>query len=44
VGLRGSVAYCPQQAWMLNRTLRENIVFAPETTEDGGDGQNGKNI
>jgi ATP-binding cassette subfamily C (CFTR/MRP) protein 1 len=34
VGLRGSVAYCPQQAWMVNGTLRENIVFDPDV--DGG--------
>ncbi|ORX44613.1 multi drug resistance-associated protein MRP [Hesseltinella vesiculosa] len=25
--LRGSVAYVPQQAWLMNATVRENIVF-----------------
>ncbi|KAI8072721.1 multi drug resistance-associated protein MRP [Gongronella butleri] len=27
ITLRGSVAYVPQQAWMMNATVRENIVF-----------------
>ncbi|KAL3100076.1 hypothetical protein niasHT_022904 [Heterodera trifolii] len=27
VGIRGTVAYVPQQPWILNRTLRENIIF-----------------
>ncbi|KAF7636050.1 hypothetical protein Mgra_00004499 [Meloidogyne graminicola] len=28
VGLRGRVAYVPQQPWVLNRTVRENILFS----------------
>uniref|UniRef100_A0A1I8BIX4 ABC-type glutathione-S-conjugate transporter n=1 Tax=Meloidogyne hapla TaxID=6305 RepID=A0A1I8BIX4_MELHA len=28
VGLRGRVAYVPQQPWVLNRTVRENIFFS----------------
>ena len=28
VALRGSVAYVPQQAWIQNTTLKENILFA----------------
>ena len=27
VSLQGSVAYVPQQAWIQNATLRENILF-----------------
>ncbi|KAJ2160764.1 hypothetical protein GGF46_002010 [Coemansia sp. RSA 552] len=27
VAVRGSVAYVPQQAWIVNATLRENILF-----------------
>lgn len=27
VKLSGSVAYVPQQAWILNQSLRSNIVF-----------------
>ena len=30
--LQGSVAYVPQQAWIQNATLRDNILF--ETTLD----------
>lgn len=31
--LQGSVAYVPQQAWILNATLKDNILFAkPEDT------------
>ena len=26
--LQGSVAYVPQQAWIQNATLKENILFA----------------
>ena len=29
-GLTESVAYCAQQAWLLNGTIRDNIVFASE--------------
>ena len=25
--LQGSVAYVPQQAWILNTTLKENVLF-----------------
>ena len=28
VALQGSVAYVPQQAWIQNATLKENIIFA----------------
>ncbi|XP_065575834.1 ATP-binding cassette sub-family C member 5-like isoform X13 [Artemia franciscana] len=27
VGVRGSIAYVPQQAWIMNATLKENIIF-----------------
>ena len=27
VGVRGRVAYVPQQAWIQNMTLRENVLF-----------------
>ncbi|XP_061080827.1 multidrug resistance-associated protein 1 isoform X2 [Conger conger] len=30
VSMRGSVAYVPQQAWIQNASLRENIVFGGE--------------
>jgi len=31
--LQGSVAYVPQQAWILNTTLKDNILFGkPEDT------------
>ncbi|XP_041086709.1 multidrug resistance-associated protein 1-like isoform X3 [Polyodon spathula] len=33
VSLQGSVAYVPQQAWIQNATLRENIVFGRERKE-----------
>ncbi|KAI4887709.1 hypothetical protein NFI96_025031, partial [Prochilodus magdalenae] len=33
VSIKGSVAYVPQQAWIQNATLRENIVFGRETKE-----------
>lgn len=26
--LQGSLAYAPQQAWLMNNTLKNNIVFA----------------
>lgn len=28
--LKGTVAYVPQQAWILNTTLRENILFGSD--------------
>ena len=30
---QGSVAYVPQQAWIQNATLRENILFGKEYNE-----------
>ncbi|KAH8110164.1 multidrug resistance-associated ABC transporter [Phellopilus nigrolimitatus] len=30
----GSVAYVPQQAWIMNATLRENILFGQEDDEE----------
>ncbi|XP_053473518.1 multidrug resistance-associated protein 1-like [Ictalurus furcatus] len=33
VTVKGSVAYVPQQAWIQNATLRENIVFGQQTKE-----------
>uniref|UniRef100_A0A8B9LV34 ABC-type glutathione-S-conjugate transporter n=1 Tax=Astyanax mexicanus TaxID=7994 RepID=A0A8B9LV34_ASTMX len=33
VTVKGSVAYVPQQAWIQNATLRENIVFGQEKKE-----------
>ncbi|KAL3108383.1 hypothetical protein niasHT_015305 [Heterodera trifolii] len=38
VGIRGTVAYVPQQPWILNRTLRENIIF-PISEEEKPDEQ-----
>lgn len=34
VALQGSVAYVPQQAWIQNSTLKENIIFGQEHRED----------
>lgn len=28
--MKGSVGYVPQQAWIQNRTLRDNITFTKE--------------
>ncbi|KAI1717212.1 ABC transporter transmembrane region domain-containing protein [Ditylenchus destructor] len=33
VGIRGSVAYCPQQGWIQNRTVRSNILFDIDGSE-----------
>ncbi|XP_060921677.1 multidrug resistance-associated protein 1 isoform X1 [Labrus mixtus] len=33
VSVKGSVAYVPQQAWIQNSTLRENIVFGQDKRE-----------
>ncbi|XP_076852199.1 multidrug resistance-associated protein 1-like isoform X2 [Brachyhypopomus gauderio] len=33
VTVKGSVAYVPQQAWIQNATLRENVVFGQERRE-----------
>ncbi|XP_076852211.1 multidrug resistance-associated protein 1 isoform X2 [Brachyhypopomus gauderio] len=33
VSVKGAVAYVPQQAWIQNATLRENVVFGRETKE-----------
>ena len=29
----GSISYTPQEAWLLNMTLRENIIFGTEYDE-----------
>uniref|UniRef100_A0A915E4K3 ABC transmembrane type-1 domain-containing protein n=1 Tax=Ditylenchus dipsaci TaxID=166011 RepID=A0A915E4K3_9BILA len=28
VGVRGTLAYCPQQSWIQNRSVRANIIFS----------------
>ncbi|KAL8175271.1 UNVERIFIED_CONTAM: Multidrug resistance-associated protein 1 [Gekko kuhli] len=33
VSVKGSVAYVPQQAWIQNATLKENIIFGREVKE-----------
>ena len=33
-GLTNSVAYCAQQAWLVNDTIKENIIFASTYNED----------
>ena len=32
--LQGSVSYVPQQAWVMNETLRENILFGKAYDEE----------
>lgn len=32
--LQGSIAYVPQQAWIQNATLKENIIFGREVKEN----------
>lgn len=34
VNLRGRVAYVPQQAWMRNATLKNNILFGKKFNSD----------
>ena len=34
VAVQGSVAYVQQQAWIMNTTLQDNIVFGAEFNED----------
>ncbi|KAJ2800364.1 hypothetical protein H4R20_004092, partial [Coemansia guatemalensis] len=34
VSIRGSVAYVPQQAWIMNATLRDNILFGSRYNQD----------
>ncbi|GJP77074.1 hypothetical protein CLOP_g7507 [Closterium sp. NIES-67] len=34
VAINGSLAYCSQQAWIMNTSLRENILFGHEYEED----------
>ncbi|XP_066550054.1 ATP-binding cassette sub-family C member 2 isoform X2 [Amia ocellicauda] len=34
INIKGSVAYVPQQAWIQNATLRENILFGSELQEE----------
>ncbi|CAH1794809.1 unnamed protein product, partial [Owenia fusiformis] len=37
VNVKGSVAYVPQQAWIQNCTLKDNILFGAETNQDSYD-------
>lgn len=37
VGVRGRLAYCPQQSWIQNRTLRANITLSLDIDEEGGE-------
>ena len=38
VSVRGSVAFCSQEPWIQNATVRENVTFGlPSTTEGEGD-------
>ena len=32
--LRGKVAYVPQQAWMQNATLKDNVLFGRKYKKD----------
>ncbi|CAD5214570.1 unnamed protein product [Bursaphelenchus okinawaensis] len=32
-GVRGSIAYAPQQSWIQNQTVRDNIIFGKEWDE-----------
>ena len=32
--VRGKIAYVPQQAWMQNATLKNNILFGTEYKQD----------
>ncbi|KAJ2589936.1 hypothetical protein IWW49_002254 [Coemansia sp. RSA 1797] len=34
VRVRGSIAYVPQQAWILNATLRDNILFGSQLDQE----------
>ncbi|KAJ2120809.1 hypothetical protein IW147_004749 [Coemansia sp. RSA 720] len=34
VRIRGSIAYVPQQAWILNATLRDNILFGSQLDQE----------
>lgn len=34
VAVRGTVAYCPQTAWIMNSTLRDNILFGKPYDEN----------
>lgn len=34
ISVGGSVAYVPQQAWIMNSTARENILFGSPFDED----------
>eukprot|EP00817_Percolomonadidae_sp_ATCC50343_P000242 CAMPEP_0117418678 /NCGR_PEP_ID=MMETSP0758-20121206/397_1 /TAXON_ID=63605 /ORGANISM="Percolomonas cosmopolitus, Strain AE-1 (ATCC 50343)" /LENGTH=955 /DNA_ID=CAMNT_0005199297 /DNA_START=1100 /DNA_END=3964 /DNA_ORIENTATION=- len=34
VRINGKIAYCPQQAWVMNATLLENITFGTSLDED----------
>lgn len=39
VAVKGGVAYVAQQAWILNDSLRENILFGKEYIEEKYDSQ-----
>jgi len=34
VTIKGSIAYVPQEAWIMNATIRENILFGEDLNED----------
>jgi ABC-type multidrug transport system fused ATPase/permease subunit len=34
VNLAGSIAYCPQQPWILNQTLKDNVLFGLDYDEE----------
>lgn len=34
VTIKGSVAYVPQEAWIMNATIRENILFGEDMDDD----------
>lgn len=34
VVVRGSIAYCPQEAWLQNKTVKENVLFGLKYDED----------
>ncbi|KAN0009360.1 hypothetical protein ACTFIU_006645 [Dictyostelium citrinum] len=34
IGIKGSIAYVPQQAWIINATLKDNIIFGKELDEE----------
>lgn len=34
VVVRGTIAYCPQEAWLQNKTVKENVLFGLKYDED----------